>query len=223
MITVDNLSFSYDGERCILSEISLNVQEGTCLVLCGNSGEGKTTFLKIISGLLKPNNGCVLIDEEKIYERKQSEISAIRNKKISFLSQHIKLVNSISVIDNVMLPMLCGKIKDIKTIKNRAKKSINYVGLTGYENRLPKELSGGQRRRVEIARAICQDSKYIIMDEPTNSLDDICVSEFCEISKKMITDGKTLIISTHDSRLEKIATSIVKIEKAKLNEIYDKA
>ncbi|AVN63608.1 macrolide ABC transporter ATP-binding protein [Mesoplasma florum] len=179
----------------ILKEIDFSIVEGECISIMGNSGVGKSTLLNILSGIEKPTEGKVLIDSIDITKLKEPKLTKFRSKLISYIYQDYKLIEYLTVEQNIKFVEKNNKNK-INELKY--KNLLNQLGLENKEKEKVSNLSGGQKQRVAIARALLGDSKIILADEPTGALDLIntkkVLNELITNSKKI---GKTLVIVTH--------------------------
>jgi len=202
MIELNKISKIYDTkdrEYIALEDINLIFEPGEFVAVFGESGSGKSTFLNLVSGIDKPTKGTIYFkgqDTNKYNEQKWREI---RNKEIGFIFQRFNLINHLSVIENVTLPLLLtGSDKSI--IDNIATRLLKEVGLEGLENKRASELSGGQRQRVAIARTMIINPTVILADEPTGALDSTTAKEFMRLLQKF-ADGRIIIMVTHDEDL----------------------
>lgn len=206
MLGTKGLSFQYNSEREFqYSDIS--VTAGETLLVLGNSGSGKTTFLHLLSGLLQPTNGEVLVTEQQVNLAGQND--RFRGKHIGLVFQQPYFVSSLNVIDNLLV---ASKMAGITLDKSRGLQLLENLGLKDRANDLPKELSIGEQQRVSIARALMNRPSVVLADEPTSSLDD----ENCKIVAELLSQnckdqGAALIIVTHDQRLLNHANSVIRI------------
>ena len=187
MIRAKNITHYYGAEK-ILSDISLEVEDGSFTILTGESGSGKTTLLSILSSLLKPSSGELSFDDVSI--AKVASIDTFRNQEIGFVFQFHYLISHLSVFENIK--MVTKKSKD--DILNILEK----VGIKELAFKSPNELSGGQKQRVAIARALINEPKYIFADEPTGNLDSINSKNIFEILRAL---DATVLVVTHDKSL----------------------
>ena len=187
MIRAKNITHYYGAEK-ILSDISLEVEDGSFTILTGESGSGKTTLLSILSSLLKPSSGELSFDDISI--AKVANIDTFRNQEIGFVFQFHYLISHLSVFENIK--MVTKKSKD--DILNILEK----VGIKELAFKSPNELSGGQKQRVAIARALINEPKYIFADEPTGNLDSINSKNIFEILRAL---DATVLVVTHDKSL----------------------
>ena len=199
MIEIKNLQKSF-GSKPVLRGVNLTIEEGMTNVIIGASGCGKSVLLKHIVGLLKPDEGHILIDGEDITEMNEKEIYAIR-KKFGFLFQSAALFDSMTVGDNIGIALRENTLTPKPEIDRIVSEKLGLVDLPGTENLMPSELSGGMRKRVGLARALATNPQYILYDEPTTGLDPI-TSETIDELMDTVAQNKNLrvtsIIVTHD-------------------------
>jgi putative ABC transport system ATP-binding protein len=200
MLTIKNLSKQYKfGEslKSILVNINLEIPTASWCSIIGPSGSGKSTFLNCISGLIKPEQGEVFLEEILINRLSEKELSDFRRKNIGFIFQDFKLLPHYSVIDNVMLPLLYDQ--DKVTLRKKAIQLLIDVGIhEELFHRLPSSLSGGERQRVAIARALIADPKLLLCDEPTGNLDVENRDHITDLLLSLKKQGVTIIVVTHD-------------------------
>ena len=180
-----------------LKEINLEIQDGEFVSLVGRSGSGKSTLLYLLSTLDTPSEGDVFYDDINVKMIPQEEIFKLRNKKIGFVFQFHYLLQELTAIENVLLP--ARKAKELSQRKELSLRLLDEVGLKGFENRYPSELSGGEQQRVAIARALIMEPTYLFADEPTGNLDSqngqMIIDVFAKINREK---GTTIIYVTHD-------------------------
>jgi len=200
MIQAINIHKSFDTLE-VLKGVDLQVSKGEIVSIVGPSGAGKTTLLQILGTLDKPNQGTVKVDGVDLSKMNESEQAAFRNKRIGFIFQFHQLLPEFTALENVMIPALIAN-QDWKKIKHKAKELLNYLQLGERLEHKPSELSGGEKQRVAVARALINDPKIILADEPSGSLD----SKNKEDLHKLLFDlrdkfGLTIVIVTHDKEL----------------------
>lgn len=201
MIKVADISHFYGNEQ-VLYDVSFEIQSGEFIFLSGESGSGKSTLLSIISTLLKPSYGELYIDGIDV--KKIENLDIFRQKNIGFVFQFHYLINYLSVYENIALAALEDK-------KNNINKILRELGILELSSRYPNELSGGQRQRVALARALVNDPKIIFADEPTGSLDSKNSVIVYELLAKAIRSGTTVVVASHDMRIDKYATKTIRI------------
>jgi putative ABC transport system ATP-binding protein len=197
-----------DSVVTALEPSTTDLKSGELTLIIGPSGSGKTTLLSLFGCIIYPSFGDVFIDDVKISDLSENKLAAIRLKKIGFVFQQFNLVEPLSALENVMLPMLLqGTIE--KEAAARANSALVNVGMGKKLNKLPKTLSGGEQQRVAIARALVTDPEMILCDEPTASLDIKSVAVVMEELKQIAAKGKAVAVVTHDTRLRPFANRVV--------------
>lgn len=204
----------------VLNDVSLNIEQGKCLVVLGASGSGKSVMLKHIVGLLKPDRGEVWFSGRRIDELRERELMQVR-QRFGFLFQQGALFDSDDVFQNVAFPLVEHSDKTPEQIREIVEQKLRMVGLPDVGEKMPAELSGGQRKRVALARAIALDPEVILYDEPTTGLDPIRSDVINELIIKLQRELKvTSVVVTHDMQSAyKVADRIVMLYSGKL--IFD--
>ena len=200
-------------ERVVaLDDVSLDIYKGEFVCFLGTSGSGKSTFLNMVAGLERPTKGEIWIGKVPIHKLNESQVTIFRQKNIGFIFQAYHLMQSMTALENVALPlMLKGVPKEVRD--PAAKRALAEVGLKGYESRRPNQMSGGQQQRVGIARALVVKPKIIFADEPTGNLDSHTTKDVMDlISRQVKENGTTLILVTHDRSIADYADKIVTIQ-----------
>ena len=199
MIQVRKLSKSFSG-RPVLNDVDLNMEEGKTLVVIGRSGCGKSVVLKHLIGLLKPDSGQVLVDDEDITELPERKLTAVR-RKIGMLFQSAALFDSMSVEANLAFPLRELGVRDEKEIDSRIAEALDMVELSGEQFKMPADLSGGMRKRVGLARTIVGRPRCVLYDEPTTGLDPITSDSINHLIRRLQRKlGVTSIVVTHDMK-----------------------
>lgn len=209
------------GAKTVLDGLDLEVRDGECMVIIGGSGTGKSVLLKHIIGLLKPDQGTVLINDIDITRiRKERELNEIR-KKFGMLFQYAALFDSMTVWENVSFGLRRVKAMGDEEAKHRAVEKLRMVGLVGVEDMMPAELSGGMKKRVGLARAIAHEPEILLFDEPTTGLDPIMADVINNLVVSVRkTIGATSVAITHDmNSAYKIADRIAMLYNGKIIEI----
>ncbi|HMM04569.1 MULTISPECIES: ABC transporter ATP-binding protein [unclassified Dysgonomonas] len=203
MIAVEGITKSF-GSLKVLKGIDLRVEKGEIISIVGASGAGKTTLLQIMGTLDKADSGTVYINNENLSRLNDSRLSDFRNKNIGFVFQFHQLLPEFTALENVMIPALIGKVKESQA-KAKAKELLDMLGLSSRTEHKPNELSGGEKQRVAVARALINDPAVILADEPSGSLDTENKDELHQLFFKLRdTLGQTFVIVTHDEHLASI-------------------
>jgi ABC-type antimicrobial peptide transport system, ATPase component len=198
------------GSEQILKGIDLEIYEGEFVSIIGASGSGKSSLLYIMGLLDKPTEGEVFFEGEKIDYSNDKRLSYLRNSKIGFVFQFHYLVQELSLLDNVILPAI-KKGVPIKEARERAMVLLERLGLKGKENRKPYEISGGEMQRTAIARALINQPKVLLADEPTGNLDSTNTQKVMDIFKEINKSQTTIVMVTHEIDLAKQTKRIVEL------------
>jgi len=199
-----------------LRGLNLSIRKGEFLSVMGPSGSGKSTAVNMIGALDTPSRGRVFLKEHDISHLSESELAQIRGKIIGFIFQQFNLINTLSALENVMLPMMFQEVDREKRI-NRAKDLLKKVELGDRIYHRPSELSGGQQQRVAIARSLANDPEVILADEPTGNLDSQTGHNVIDFLKKMHKEeGKTIVMVTHDAYVSKAAQRVEYLKDGKI-------
>ena len=182
--------------------ISLDIFKNEVVFIVGKSGSGKSTLLNMIGSLDYPSRGKILLDGTNISSLEESDLAQIRGKKIGFVFQSFNLINSMTALENVMLPMTFQNIP-AEEKKSKAEEILKKVEMGHRLNNLPSELSGGERQRVAVARSLANDPEVVIADEPTGNLDTKTGKKVMDFLKSLNKKGKTIVLITHDVDLIK--------------------
>ena len=203
MIQVTDVSKSF-GSLQVLKNIDITINEGEIVSIVGPSGAGKTTLLQIIGTLDKPDSGLISFNGENPLKMKEKHLADFRNKNIGFVFQFHQLLPEFTALENVIIPALIAKTKESKA-RQKGKEILDMMGLTDRINHKPNELSGGEKQRVAVARALINNPSVILADEPSGSLDSENKTElhnlFFDLQKSM---NQTFVIVTHDEQLASI-------------------
>lgn len=221
MLAIENISMNYDETPNIvhaLSNVNLILNKNELTIIEGPSGSGKTTLLNIIGGLLKPSSGKILVNNKNIIEMNDNEKAYYRNKVIGFVFQSFYLEPNFTVYDNVEVPLIIAGIP-----KNERRKMIlstlDSVGLLDKEKMIASKLSGGEKQRVSIARAIVNNPEIILADEPTGNLDSKNGDMIMSLLKRISKEDKIVIVITHnDEQAIKYGDKIYRLNDGEINE-----
>ena len=206
-----------ENEVRALDGVSLSINYGECVAIVGASGSGKSTMMNILGCLDVPTRGSYLLDGTPIEHRSESELADIRSKKISFIFQGYNLIPSLSVWQNVALPLTYQGVK-LAERKRRAMEALDAMGIGDRAESRPMVLSGGQQQRVAIARAIATNSPIIMADEPTGALDSKTGKQVLDILRSLHRQGATVILITHDNGIASKAGRIVRLHDGRIIE-----
>lgn len=219
MIKIQNLKKVYgkgEGAFTALDDVNCVINEGEFVCIMGESGSGKSTLLNLMAGFDNATSGKVYCDETIITELSENDRAIFRQDNISFIFQSFCLLNDLSALENVMMPLLI-KGESEKKSKEKAKEVLKSLGLDGKFNNKPEELSGGQQQRVAIARALVSDTDVILADEPTGKLDSKNAIEVLNILKQINKEyNKTIIMVTHSADASKYTDRIIYIKDGKI-------
>jgi phospholipid/cholesterol/gamma-HCH transport system ATP-binding protein len=216
VIEIKDLAAHYDDVQ-VLTDITAHAPRGKTTVIVGGSGSGKTTLLKHLIGLLKPTSGSILINGNDITTMQENELDEVR-KKIGIAFQGSALLNSLTIADNVALPLReHTKLKE-STIKIMARMKLDLVGLSGFDEYYPVQLSGGMKKRGGIARAIAMDPEILFFDEPSAGLDPVTAAGIDELILKLKEVFRiTLVVVTHELQsIFKIADHVIMLDRGEM-------
>lgn len=193
-----------------LNNISFSIEKGEFVAIMGPSGSGKSTLLNIMGGLDNPTSGEIILDGERINNKTEEELVAIRRKKLGYVFQQYHLLSSLTALENVILPMTFQSMNG--TSRGKAEMALKKVGLSRRASHKPSELSGGEQQRVSIARCLASDPALILADEPTGNLDKKTGKEILELFKEVNREGRTILMVTHDPEIARMANRIIRLE-----------
>jgi putative ABC transport system ATP-binding protein len=185
----------------VLKDINLKVREGEFVSVVGPSGSGKSTMLNMITGIDRPSDGEVFVAGKAVHGMSENQLARWRGKNVGVIFQFFQLLPTLTVLENVMLPMDFCNVYKRGERKARAMKLLEMVGIADQAHKLPSSLSGGQQQRAAIARALANDPPVIVGDEPTGNLDTHTADEVFALFERLVAQGKTLMIVTHDRSL----------------------
>jgi putative ABC transport system ATP-binding protein len=198
----------------VLDDVSLSVEAGTFLVIRGSSGSGKTTLLTLLSGLDRPTSGQVLIDDRDITAASEAELAPLRNQNIGFVFQSFHLVPSMTALENIMFP---AELRKDPEAEQRARRLLRQVGLEDRAHNLPGQLSGGEKQRIALCRAMINHPPLLFADEPTGNLDSRNGRKILEqLVDLKNTHGATLILVTHNPEIAGVADRVLTLQDGRL-------
>jgi putative ABC transport system ATP-binding protein len=200
----------------VLKDVTLELPKGAFVALCGPSGSGKTTLLNIIGGIDRASSGKVTVADQDIIDLNEDDLADFRCNKTGYVFQSFNLVSTLTVAENIAFPMEWLR-KPSSEIEERTQKLLETVGLQHRANHFPSQLSGGEQQRVAIARALANDPPLILADEPTGNLDRKNGQKIIEIFQLLKRQGKTIIVSTHDQEIRRLADMVFCIDEGRLS------
>jgi len=211
MIKAQNIKKSF-GNLEVLKGINLEIPKGKIHSIVGASGAGKTTLLQILGTLSKPDSGDIFFNDKNISSFSEKEIATFRNREIGFVFQFHHLLPEFTALENVCIPAFIAK-KSKAEAEKRALELLDYLGLTDRIEHKPSELSGGEKQRVAVARALVNNPSVVLADEPSGNLDSANRNELHELLFKLRDDfGQTFIIVTHDDNFAERSDKIIHIK-----------
>ena len=214
MITLTNIEKVYRTstiETLALNNINLTIQDGEFASIMGPSGCGKSTLLNIIGLLDAPSQGTISMSGQPVASYGDKDLARLRNQRLGFIFQSFHLINDLSVLDNVEIPLLYRKQTTSSQRRHMAQEALERVGLSNRMKHFPRQLSGGQKQRVAIARAIVGKPEIILADEPTGNLDSVMGNEILSILQGLNADGATIVMVTHDEAMARKTHRLIRL------------
>ncbi len=198
------------SSQVVLKHINFKIHEGEFVAIMGHSGSGKSTLMNTLGCLDRPTSGEYYLAGEAVATRSDKELAVIRGQKIGFVFQNFNLMMKRSIVDNVAMPLIYQGVGEEER-RERALKMLHIVGLDGYGDRPPSQISGGMQQRVAIARALINNPKIIFADEPTGNLDSITSDEIMALFTDLNKQGITIVLVTHENDVADYAKRMIKI------------
>lgn len=222
VIEVKDLCKTYYMEggasQVVLKHINFKIYEGEFVAIMGHSGSGKSTLMNALGCLDRPTSGEYFLAGESVAKRTDKELAIIRGQKIGFVFQNFNLMMKRSIVDNVSMPLIYQGVSENER-RERALEMLKIVGLEGYGDRPPSQISGGMQQRVAIARALINHPKIIFADEPTGNLDSITSDEIMNLFTELNKKGITIVLVTHEDDVADYAKRMIKISDGRVE--YD--
>ena len=200
---------SLAGDVLALEGIDLQVTKGEFVVVTGKSGAGKTTLVNMITGLDKSTSGEIWVDGTPVHKLGTEKAARWRGRTVGVVFQTFELLPTLTVLQNVMLPMDFAHRYSIRQQRERAMHLLEQVGIAEHAHKLPSAVSGGQQQRVAIARAMANDPPILVADEPTGSLDSVTAGSVLRVFEDLVEQGKTVLLVTHDKDIARRATRTI--------------
>lgn len=220
MIELKNIKKDYNSGKVVtsaLKNVNLRIEDGEYVAVMGASGSGKSTLLNILGGLDKISQGTYFYNDINVGAMNNKELNRFRKEHISFIFQNYALMNFYTVYENTEVPLIARGIRK-KERKSMVEKALTDVGIIDLAKKTPSEISGGEKQRCAIARALVSDNDIILADEPTGSLDKTNGKNIMDIFDKLKEQHKTIILVTHDEFISEYADRIVRIEDGEITE-----
>lgn len=205
-----------DDEITILKEVSFEVERGEFVAIVGPSGNGKSTLLNMITGIDHPSQGEVIVTGREVHRMSENELANWRGDYVGIIFQFFQMLPALSLLQNVILPMDFARKYSTKEREARAMQLLESVGLADQANKLPGQVSGGQQQRAAIARALANDPPLVVADEPTGNLDSKTTDDVFRLFNDLTSQGKTLLMVTHDKALARQMPRIIEIIDGKI-------
>lgn len=206
-----------DGEVTVLRDISFQVKQGEFVTIVGPSGSGKSTLLNLITGIDRPSEGEVEVAESRIDTMTEGELAKWRGRNLGLVFQFFQLLPALSLVDNVMLPMVFADKYSRRERRERALHLLEIVGLADQAQKLPSMVSGGEQQRSAIARAMANDPPLLVADEPTGNLDSAATLRMFELFLRLVQEGKTMVMVTHNQELASRAPRVLRLEDGRID------
>jgi putative ABC transport system ATP-binding protein len=199
------------GAFTVLKSIDLQVDTGEFVAVVGKSGSGKSTLLNMIAGIDRPTSGQVLVGDTAVHTLSEGQMAVWRGRHLGVVFQFFQLLPTLTVIENVMLPMDFCRLYSPRERRERATSLLEQVEMAGHAHKLPGAVSGGQQQRVAIARALANDPPIVVADEPTGNLDSRTAESVIRLFESLVAGGKTILMVTHDKDLARRARRTIAI------------
>ena len=213
---INRIYNSPSGDVHAVIEISLNINKGEFLAIIGQSGSGKTTLMNLIAGIDTPTSGNVLIGGENIAQIRPKELTKWRGSNLGVVFQFFQLLPTLTILENIMLPMDFCNTYPSSERKERAMALLDKMGIEDQANKFPAYLSGGQKQRAALARALANDPPILCADEPTGNLDTATSDNILNIFQDLAKEGKTILMVTHERDISTHASRIIELSDGKL-------
>ncbi len=208
-----NKEFTTDaGPVRVLRDVSLNVARGEFVAVVGPSGSGKSTLINMLTGIDRPTSGRVTVTGTCLNQLSENQMARWRGRTIGVIFQFFQLLPTLTILENVMLPMDFCNTFPVRERKPRALELLDLVGLKSQAHKLPSAMSGGQQQRAAIARALANDPPLLVGDEPTGNLDSKTAEQVFTMFGEMSQRGKTLVLVTHDRELAKRIPRVIRVQ-----------
>jgi putative ABC transport system ATP-binding protein len=209
------------GGVTVLKDIDLRVNEGEFVGVVGPSGSGKSTLLNMITGIDRPTSGEVFVASQAVHKMSENQLARWRGKNVGVIFQFFQLLPTLTILENVMLPMDFCNVYKRRERKKVGMNLLEQVGIPEQAHKLPNALSGGQQQRAAIARALANDPPVIVADEPTGNLDTQTAGEMFALFDRLVDQGKTLLVVTHDRQLSEQMRRVIHLLDGRIDRDYN--
>jgi putative ABC transport system ATP-binding protein len=209
------------GGVTVLKDIDLRVNDGEFVGVVGPSGSGKSTLLNMITGIDRPTEGEVYVAGQAVHEMSENQLARWRGKNVGVIFQFFQLLPTLTILENVMLPMDFCNVYKRRERKKKAMQLLEMVSIPEQAHKLPSTLSGGQQQRAAIARALANDPPVIVADEPTGNLDTATAAEMFALFDRLVDQGKTLLVVTHDRDLSARMRRVIHLLDGRIDRDYN--
>jgi putative ABC transport system ATP-binding protein len=193
------------GEVVAVDHLSLNIAQGEFVAIVGRSGSGKTTLLNLLAGIDRPTSGTVRVAGAELGSLSESGLATWRGRNVGLVFQFFQLLPTLTVVENVLLPMDFARTIPVAERRHRAQHLLERVGIRDQADKLPATLSGGQQQRAAVARALANDPPILLADEPTGNLDSTTAEAVLKLFADLHADGRTIVVITHERDIRSIA------------------
>jgi putative ABC transport system ATP-binding protein len=200
------------GNFTAISQLSLEIEHGEFVAVVGRSGSGKTTLLNLLAGIDRPTSGSVRVEDADLGSLSESGLASWRGRNVGLVFQFFQLLPTLTVAENVMLPMDFAESVPVAERRQRAEHLLERVGIAEQADKLPATLSGGQQQRAAIARALANDPPLLLADEPTGNLDSVTAAAVLELFADLNTEGRTIVVVSHEADIRSIARRQVTLQ-----------
>jgi putative ABC transport system ATP-binding protein len=200
-----------DAEVTVLKGVNLEVKQGEFVSIVGPSGNGKSTLLNMITGIDRPSAGEVIVTGQPVHKMSENNLAAWRGDYVGIIFQFFQMLPSLSLLQNVILPMDFANKYESKERRQRALELLDIVGLADQANKLPGMVSGGQQQRAAIARALANNPPLLVADEPTGNLDSRSAADVFNLFNRLVQEGTTMLMVTHDKELARQVPRVIEI------------
>jgi len=201
----------------VLKDITLHVHPGEFVSVVGPSGSGKSTLLNMITGIDRPTSGEVFVTGEAVHKLSENQLAHWRGRNVGVIFQFFQLLPTLTILENVMLPMDFCNVYRRRERKDQAMHLLGHVSIADQADKLPSALSGGQQQRAAIARALANDPPLVVADEPTGNLDSQTAGEMFALFEELVSEGKTLVVVTHDRSLSQRSKRVLHLLDGRLS------